>query len=487
MGALGWPWFGRKDATSTLILTPDYLSGYALGDATSYLKFVKEGYKRSPAAYACVERLASSVPEAIMRWYACDATGEHQLDDYPGRALIQRPNRFQTEYEFWEMTMRFLSIKGNAYWWKQRGNNGLPVALWPLRPDRVEPIIGKGTEVLAGWKYSLDGRVPDEPIAPQDVLHFNYGDPGDATAGILGGIGPLEVCAHDIDIDAEASKLVYALLKNYAMPGVVMTAKGELTPEEASRAKEKFVEKYGDMRRGVPAIIDKDTKIAQLSFNLRQIAMLDIRSQAQSNVCAAFGVPPILANLLVGLEHATYSNMEQARQFFAETTLSDLWKRLGDQVDLDMTPEFVNVYKGKTKYDVPPTARFDTSKVRALAVHASNVAERYWRVYQYGGITKNEMRAAIGLASLASGDVFVQPINTQLVPAGETAEQVAAPASAGRPNHQTKTFTYDEQGRVTSETKVSWVEELKADILEPGENLPPGVIGIKERPARRAA
>lgn len=366
-----------------------------------YPRLVAEGYRKNAVAYACIRLLAQSVPEPPLTVSAIGRDGLTQLAAHPLRTLIETPNPYMTEFEFWELVTTHLSIAGRSCWWKERGRGGGVIALWPLRPDRIAPKLGMAP-LLQGWVYTLDTDARTLP--PEDVLSFNYPDPGGETGGIIEGLGPLQVLAREVDADNEATSFTKALLENYAIPGVVIQTKAKLTREMAQQVREGFRRQYGGARRGEPAVIDADATVTPISHTLGDLAFPDLRALSESRIAAAFGVPPILAGLKVGLDRSTFSNMAEARQFWTETTLSVLWRRLADQVQSDLVPEFAR--PGQI------VVTFDTSVVKALQGLHNERAARYAEAYKAAAITRDEYRQhALHLPPIDGANVFVAPLN----------------------------------------------------------------------------
>lgn len=414
-------------AAVSLSLIPPYLAGITWRLLDKFLQLVNEGYRRNAVVYACIRLLASAVPEAPLQVYQTGGKQDALIPNHPLRLLMQRPNPYLSEFEFWELTVTNLSIVGQAFWWKERSNVGQVIGLWPLRPDRIEPILGPTARgLLAGWRYWLDGAHYDLPA--NDVLVFNYPDPSDDTGGVLGGLGPLQVLAREVDTDNEATSFVYAMLRNYAMPGIIITSKAKLNQAEANRLKENFASKYGDMQRGRPAVIDADTTVQPLSHSLKNLEFPDVRALGEARIAAAFGVPAILVGLKVGLDRSTFNNMAEAREFMAETTLSVLWRRLSDQVQLDLVPEFDK--SGRT------VVRFDSANVRALAGQQREKAKRYDEAFGRGALSLNEYRQhGLGLDALApaQGDVYFVPNTVTVVPLAELGQPKPQPTPLALP------------------------------------------------------
>jgi HK97 family phage portal protein len=380
-------------------LIPDWYANIRFTLSTIFWKLANEGYKQNACAYACIRLLAESVPEPPCKVYLLNETGEQEDPNHELRQLIRKPNSLQTEFEMMELITIHLNIVGKSYWWKERSNSGKPIALWPLRPDRMAPIYGKGLPPLAGWEYNLDGQMYQLPV--EDVLAFNLPDPTDPTGGIVDGLGPLQVLVHEIETDNQANKFIFALIKNYAMPGMLIKTKKSLSKGEAERLKANFKQKYGGMNLGDPAIIDADTDVSPLSFNLRDLEFPMLRSITEARVSAAFRVPAILVGLKAGLDRSTFANMREAREFFAETTLSTFWTRIANQIQADLVPEFDD--SGKL------FVKFDTTNVRALAGQIKEKSEPFRLAFVAGACTKNEYRQRLNLPARTDGDVFLTP------------------------------------------------------------------------------
>lgn len=395
--------FNRVTASFSLI--PSWYAGIRFTLTNKFLPLVQKGYKRNAVVYACIRLLAESVPEAILKIYVATDKGEQEDAKHGLRKLIRNPNPLQTEFEFWELVTIHLNVCGISHWWKERSNDGTVIALWPLRPDRMTPFYGEGLPPLVGWDYNLDGQQYSLPR--EDVLTFNLPDPEDPTGGMIEGLGPLQVIAREVETYNQATLFTYALLRNYAMPGMVIKTKAKLTEKDALRLKNNFKLKYGNMNLGEPAVIDADTDVSPISFNLRDLEFGELRSVSQADICAAFKVPAILVGVKVGLDKAHFSNQREAREFFTETTLAVYWRRLADQIQSDLVPEFDD---SETTF-----ARFDTSGVKALAGQMIEKAKPYQAAFVVGAATLNEYRQVLGLPPVAD-DVRRVPGNATEMP-----------------------------------------------------------------------
>lgn len=96
---------------------------------------IQDAYKKCATAYACVTLLADAVAESPLRVYQ---TVDGELEEQPDhrcRVLIANPNPVMSEAEFFSLVVMTQGMFGHSMVEKVRSGAGLPVQLWPLRPD----------------------------------------------------------------------------------------------------------------------------------------------------------------------------------------------------------------------------------------------------------------------------------------------------------------------------------------------------------------
>jgi HK97 family phage portal protein len=398
---------GSQQAIS---LVANWLANVLWMIETKFMSLAKEAYGGNSIVYACLRMLSQSVPEAPLRAYRKGKEEREALDeDDPLMKLIHRPNELMTEYEFWELTTLQMAITGRSTWFKERDNKGVLIALWPLRPDRVGPIYaGSDSDdaLLSGYSYQIPSTGSFIAIPRKDVLAFNLPNLSGESGGIVEGLGPSQVLAREISADNEATDFVGALLANYAAPTVAIRTKVAIKDEaKANLIKAKFKHEFGGSRRGMPAIIDGDTSVDLIGFNLQQLEFPGVRANTESRICAAYGVPPILVGVNVGLQGARGIGgggvITGLRQYFTETTLANYWRRFSDQYTMDIAVE----------YGEDIVCEFDTSMVVALAGRRQEKLAPIEVAFQRGGATRNEYREALGLEADDDGDIYLVPTN----------------------------------------------------------------------------
>jgi HK97 family phage portal protein len=362
------------------------------------------------AVFACLMTICAAYPEAPLKVYKRQRNREQAKQPaHPLQRLLDMPTPLGelTVEEFWFWTAWAKHTDGNAYWRKIRSGNdttGNVVQLWPVSPALVEPKTRKG-EFISYYRVQT-GPNEWEDVPTENMVHFRLGiDDKDMRRGL----SPLKRLIRQISTDDEADKFTDALLKNFAIPGlVVIPAAGTLITEDtADLISTKLSRKFSSDNRGKIAVMSRESKIEQFGFSPEQLDMAILHRIPEERIAAVIGVPPIIAGLGAGLDRATYANFREAREMFTETKLVPMWRVDAARINASLLPDFVN-----------PTARteifteFDITNVRALQEDEDRKYARL-NIGVQGArpwITVNEARADVGLPPVEGGDDLKQPV-----------------------------------------------------------------------------
>lgn len=410
-----------NDGTQNIINIPAFsggkpnLDGVLYPDAT-YQSAAAAGYGRNELVYACIRERAENLPQSVLRVYPGNQPTAHgeSLEDHRLRKLISQPNPVTGEFEFFELSVTYLDLAGNCYWLIQRGRDGLPAELWPVRPDLIRVFPTLNPRVWS-YGYVLDPTTSARnvtsaiiPIAYQDIIHVKYPNPLSAYFGQP----PLRPAARATSLDNAATDFVDTLLRNYAVPGVVIKTATEVDQVIADKLKRRWKAAFSGNRRGEPAVLQAGMDVQPLGMTLRDLEFPDLRALTESRICAALQVPPILVGAKVGLDRSTFTNYQEARKQLWEEAIFSLQRRFRDPVETRLMPEFSGTGRQRV------TTRWDNSQVLALQEAESSKWERAVNALSHGGITVNDFRRVVGLDTDAAGDVFLLPRGAVPLPAG---------------------------------------------------------------------
>ena len=368
----------------------------------------------SSAVGACLNWLARTFPEAPLgvRRYDQETNQNVVIGDHPLRVLLTRPNPYFSGRLLRMALVTDFVVSGNAYLVKVRSADGTVVQLWwapstsmtPASPRRsATDGYAPSTEnvFIDHYEYEVGGKSVDLPI--EDVVHFRFGINPDNTKL---GRSPLQSVFRELYTDDEAANFTASLLRNSAIPGVVLApgdGVGAVSDEDLQSIRKKWNDNFGSDNRGRLMVMRGSTKVTTVSFSPSELNLRELRRIPEERVSAVLGVPAIVAGLGAGLDRSTFANMAEAREQAWESGLIPLQAIIADDLSSQLLPDF----------DDDPTANvfFDYSEVRVLQADATDLARR-WRELVEGSIAKrSEARAALDLPVGPEDDIYLLPMN----------------------------------------------------------------------------
>lgn len=367
--------------------------------------------------------MLNSVVAAQMDWYTrnfhqcrpvvltqVEAETE-EVEDHPLIALLKRPSYGVAASTFWQWMHTDYKLFGNAYARKVRAG-GTVVALQYLPQDMVSPQ-GEGDTPLAHYSYRPDGR--EFIIAVDDIIHWRYGrDPLDIRLGR----SPLQSALREVATDNAASTAAFGLLRNGAMPSVVIGPDGKdtgigMTPEEARGLKRQVRADFTGDNAGGIAILSEGFKLERVSLTPAELAMDKVRMLPEERICAVLGVNPMVLGLGSGLERSTYSNFERAQQAAWEDGMIPLCRSLAEILTECLLPEFGD--------DDSLRVDFDLSEVRALQDDMTVESARAIELFKSGLANRAEAKRIAGLQPEEGDDDIMHP---EVATMGMSAQEV---------------------------------------------------------------
>lgn len=416
---LGVPPFGVNTGRSSSagMLFPD----------SSFETYAQQGYARNELVWACITKKAGELPQATLRVYP-DPQGEGEaIEDHRLRQLLAEPNPVTNEHEFWAFQVVYKDLGGTTFTLIERARDGGPGALWPLRPDLVRVEPSRSDPRAWRWLYCPDPANPEWmiPVDPADMIRVRYPNPLDDYFGQA----PLRPAARATSLDNGATEYVEDLLRNQAIPGIVIESQDAVNEEIAGRLKSKWIRAFGGRRRGEPAILQKGMKVQTVGLNLTQLEFPDLRTISESRICMALHVPPILVGAKVGLDRSTFANYGEARTSFWEETIMPDQDHYLAAFRQRLVPGVTGVGRRRV------FLRWDNSGVMALRESEGAKWERATNALRAGGITVNDYRRTIGLPPVQGGDVFLTPAGVLPTELGKApANGQPAPPANGQPS-----------------------------------------------------
>lgn len=390
-----WNGFARLFSGRALS-NPD--KGYQLGayerlSTSAGLSVTDERALKVSAVWACVQLISNSVAGLPLNVFREEESGRvplksrHFLTDL----LQYSPNAMMKPRDFrLAMTVQ-MALWNNAYaeiaWSGER-----PVAIYPLRPNRMTPYITDTSELQ--YHYATDSGV--KIYSQKSIFHLK----GFGTDGIVG-VERNNYARESYGLSVSADTFAAKQFAN-GRPGGVLTFDAFLTKEQRDKA----YELYQGMSSGAENanrlwILEGGSKYVGLEFTADQMQMIATRSHQLSEVARFFGVPGILIGAGDSTSSAWPASFEQQMLMFLTHTIQPYLDEWEDAIRYSLIPRGTNI---NIDHDTGPLVKMDSeAKARYLSTLVQN-----------GLLTRNEARNFLHMPDMEGGDQLT--VQTNLSP-----------------------------------------------------------------------
>ncbi len=285
-------WRTKSAAPSPRI--PSWATVYAGGaPPRGYAAEVKAAYLGNPIAARAV-RLVSE-----------GAGGAPLVSNPPGHpalALLESAGFGASGPGLLETLAAQLLLHGNAYVEAATGPDGLPAALFALRPERVT-VEADSRGWPTGYLYragDMVTRYPAETVGDRaGLLHIRSYHPLDDHYGA----GALSAASGAVALHNAAATWNRALLDNAARPsGALVYQPGDgstLSPDQYDRLKAEMEAGFaGAANAGRPMLLEGGLSWQAMSMTPAEMDFARARDTAAREIALALGVPPLLLGLV---------------------------------------------------------------------------------------------------------------------------------------------------------------------------------------------
>lgn len=354
---------------------------------------------RLAAVWACVRIIAETVATVPLPVYERLSDGgkervrRHPLYD----VLHDRPNRWQTSFEWREMMTGHAVLRGNAFSRIVPGPRGPVDQLIPLHPDRVR------VEQLDNGDLRYEVRRQDGTTYRllQDEMFHLRGLSSDGISGLA-----LTAYAQESFGTALAAEGYAARFYSQdGSPGGVLETEATLGPTAYQNLTQSWKQAHtGPKGWHQPAILEQGLKWHQIGLSPEDAMLIDQKKWSVADCARWFRMPPHMIG-----DHergAAYASVEQQALDFVVFTMTPWFVRWEQRLnsDLVLAPQrfFVEfLLDGLLRGDIE-------SRYKAYAVG------RNW-----GWLSANDVRRSENMNPIEDGDEYLRPLN--MTPLGEEA------------------------------------------------------------------
>ncbi len=188
---------------------------------TSGARISSESALRLSAVYACVRILAESMASLPFILYSPHSRGKVEVTDHWLYRLFHvRPNRYQNPFEWREMLMGHLALRGNAFCRILSDAAGQITDLIPIHPDRVSLVLSNTQ--ADEYSYRIIDRFGNQTIHPRGAVWHLRGLSSDGMIGL----SPIEMARESVGLALTAQEYGSRFLPTMPSP----RAAGSNTP-----------------------------------------------------------------------------------------------------------------------------------------------------------------------------------------------------------------------------------------------------------------
>ena len=330
------------------------------------------------AAWRCVNIVSGAL--ASIPWYVMMRTvqGDIEYPQHPIQRLLSAgPNPEMTSVLFKETMISHVLLHGNAYAEIVRDVGGRPVEMYPLPPDRVQPIRDDANELFYRVTQAQDEQII---IHPADMFHV----PGLSWDGIKG-YSVFEVARQNFGTASNIDNWTGNYFRDAMNPSGVITAPAELdlTPSAMENMMRSFKQSIGSNAHR-PFVAAQGMDYKAISHTPEQAQFLETRLFIVREMCRLFGVPPYM---VFASDAEPRANVEQQNREFMNQTLMPLGTKFEQEANRKLIL-FPRTYQIKVDY-----------KSYTRGDNQSRV-QYYKEMRAMGAMTINEVRRLEGLPSI---------------------------------------------------------------------------------------
>lgn len=350
---------------------------------------------RASAVYACVRVLAEGVAQLPLMVYQRRSEGgkDRATQHWLWRLLHDQPNRWQTSFEWREMMMGHLVLRGNHYSYKNRVNRGREIReLIPLHPDRMD--VEQLSDMALRYHYiTPDGQ--QRTFEQDEIFHVR----GMSENGVVG-MHPIGYQRESIGHYLAAERHGASFFGNGAFPGAAFKHQGTLSDQAHENLKRDLQEDYGGGNSGKPILLEEGMEWQQLSVSNEDSQFLETYKHKRTEIASIFRVPP---HMIGDLERATFSNIEQQSLDFVVYTLLPWLRRIEQAILRDLVPDQMRAIL-YAEHLVEGLLRGDMAARKDFYASAIN----------WGWMNPNEVREKENMNPRDGGDEYMIPGNVNL-------------------------------------------------------------------------
>jgi len=263
--------------------------------------------------------------------YMTKAAEVEEITEHPFLDLIQNVNPYSNMSDLLEITVMFMDLTGDAYWYLVKNGAGVPEAIWSMPSQYIEIVPGESLgNFIKGYKFTRGQTVVELPF--EDVLTFAYPNPKNQLYGFSPVIGVADAVYNNSQMNIyEAS-----LFENKARVDGLFEVDSTVAMSTVERASEKFKAEFaGAERAGKRPVLPPGMKFTPTSMTAEDIAFIEGRRLSREEIAAGLDVPISLLD-----PNSIRSNVDGAAVFHQRYGITPRLRKIEEKLNERLLPMY---------------------------------------------------------------------------------------------------------------------------------------------------
>lgn len=306
---------------------------FAGHDTAAGVVVTPESAHSLPTVYACIRILSNSVAMLPLKLYRRrEDGGREEAIEHPLFGVLHRaPNPEMTAPDLLRTIVVHLLLYGNSYSEIVRDDSGRITALWPLFPPAMH--VDRDDQRRLRFRYfAPTGRrewILDPSRPPLLRLAINSLDGG------ITGRSPIDLLRESLGLARAQQTFAATFFRNSSVFGGVLSTDRDLDDEQAEAIQRNIERLHKSAEKAHRfLVLGAGFKFTPFGMRLSDAQFLESRRFSRDELCAAFGVPPVLLGDVSG--SSQYRTVADLGQHFLTFGLEPLLASIEAAIDRDL-------------------------------------------------------------------------------------------------------------------------------------------------------
>lgn len=315
--------------------------------------------------FSMVDRITTAYSQVDWHLYRKAKSGKAEdrteVTSHAALDLWNQPNPFMSGPSFRETGQQHEELVGEQWWnvaMHERFN--IPLELWPVRPDRMEPIPDPKA-FISGYEYTGPGG-QKIPLGLDEVFFLRRPNPLTPYRGM----GAVQTILCDLDASRYSSEWLRNFFINDATPGGIIQVDKHLNDAQFNEARARWAEQHKGVRNAHRvAILENGLTWVDRAYTNKDMQFAELGDATRETIREALGFPKPMTG---ATDDINRSNADAGELVFARWLLVPRLMRVRALLNTRLLPMYGRTGEGlEFDFDSPVPEDVDAESVLLTA------------------------------------------------------------------------------------------------------------------------